>query len=224
MKLELIGYKICPFVQRCIIALNQKQTEFTMTYIDPMNKPPWFRDIAPTGSVPVMKINESAVLFDSSVINEFINDATPGDLLPRNALRRAQYRAWIVFASECHSDLSNMVVGQDNDFQFGRQELLAKFMRLEEAVSQGPYFGGAAFSLVDAAFAPLFIRINLLNQLHQTLSLADMPRLSAWYQHLLEDDYVQESTVPDLEKLYKAFLIKKKGYVGKLIKSQRQSG
>ena len=39
MKPELISFKVCPFVQRSAITLNEKGIEYTMTYID-LQSPP----------------------------------------------------------------------------------------------------------------------------------------------------------------------------------------
>ena len=34
MELELVSFKICPFVQRAVITLRHKQTAFNLTHID----------------------------------------------------------------------------------------------------------------------------------------------------------------------------------------------
>ncbi|MGX9105069.1 glutathione S-transferase family protein, partial [Escherichia coli] len=41
-------------------------------------------------------------------------------------------------------------------FETKRLALAAKFARVEAALGDGPWFGGAAFGLVDAVFAPVF--------------------------------------------------------------------
>ena len=41
-KIELISFKLCPFVQRSVITLLKKGVEFKITYVDLANKPDWF--------------------------------------------------------------------------------------------------------------------------------------------------------------------------------------
>ncbi|MGN7610576.1 glutathione S-transferase family protein [Magnetococcales bacterium HHB-1] len=222
MKLELIGYKVCPYVQRAILTLLSKEVEFTRTYIDPLNKPPWFTELAPTGEVPLLKIDDTVVLFDSTVICEFINEVTPNSLLPEKPLMRAKNRAWIQFASACQTNLSTMTMGPtEEQFQTSRQVLLSKLSRLEQTISGGPYFNGARFSMVDIAFAPLFVRLNMINEYHQTVSLADLPKISAWSHELVTHPKVKESSVSDLSRIYKGFLMKRGGFLKKLLKNAR---
>jgi glutathione S-transferase len=42
-----------------------------MTYINPMDPPAWFKEISPTGQVPLLKVDDQ-VIFESLVITEFI--------------------------------------------------------------------------------------------------------------------------------------------------------
>ena len=50
MELELISFKICPFVQRSVITLRYKQVPFKITHIALDAPPPWFREISPFGA------------------------------------------------------------------------------------------------------------------------------------------------------------------------------
>ena len=97
MELELISFKLCPFVQRSIIVLKHKQIPFNITYIDLADPPVWFRDISPFGKVPVLRVNDKHTIFESAVISEFLNEITPDSLLPDEPLERAINRGWIEF-------------------------------------------------------------------------------------------------------------------------------
>ena len=68
MDFELISFKLCPFVQRAAIILLFKKIPFRTSYIDLANPPDWFRAISPFGKVPVLRLDETTVLFESSVI------------------------------------------------------------------------------------------------------------------------------------------------------------
>ena len=47
--LKLISHKLCPYVQRAVIALTEKGVGFERIDIDLANKPDWFLAISPLG-------------------------------------------------------------------------------------------------------------------------------------------------------------------------------
>ena len=82
MQLELISTRRCPFVQRSLITLNYKNIEHQMTFVDLDNPPAWFSEISPFGKVPLLRVDKDTVIFESAVINEFLDEITPGQLHP----------------------------------------------------------------------------------------------------------------------------------------------
>ena len=62
MKLKLVSFKICPFVQRSAITLLEKGIDYEIVYIDIKNPPDWFLAISPFGKVPVLKVDDNQVL------------------------------------------------------------------------------------------------------------------------------------------------------------------
>ncbi len=52
--LKLISHKLCPYVQRAVIALTEKGVPFERIDIDLANKPDWFLKISPLGKTPVL--------------------------------------------------------------------------------------------------------------------------------------------------------------------------
>jgi len=163
MELELVSFTICPFVQRAVITLKHKQTPFRITHIDLSDPPDWFKAISPFGKVPVLKVDEQHVIFESAIIDEFLDDVTPGRLLPEDPLTRALNRSWIDFGSACLLDLSGMMHASDAEsFNSKRDTLLSRLDWLEGILDKAPWFNGEALSLVDFAYAPLFMRAALL--------------------------------------------------------------
>ena len=65
--LKLISHKLCPYVQRAVIALTEKGVCFERIDIDLANKPDWFLKISPLGKTPVLVVSEHAI-FESAVI------------------------------------------------------------------------------------------------------------------------------------------------------------
>ena len=153
--LRLISHKLCPYVQRAVIALSEKGVAFERIDIDLANKPDWFLKISPLGKVPVLLVRTAdgeAALFESNVICEYIEDTQAGAKLhPRDALQRAQHRAWMEFGSTILSELWGLeTTGDPAIFESKRQAVAAKFARVEEALGAGRFFAGESFSLVDA--------------------------------------------------------------------------
>ncbi len=200
--LELISYKLCPFVQRAAITLEHKGVAFDVQHIDLGEPPAWFGEISPLGKVPVLKHGD-AILFESAVINEYIDDITGGDLQSRDPLQKAKDRAWIEFASEMlGSDYMMMVASDQVSFDKYRGALIGHLERLETSMSDGPWFNGERFSLVDTAFAPLFTHLEILPEGAAVVDAKTMPKVHGWSRRLLELPEVQASVVPDFRVLY----------------------
>ena len=54
--LTLISHDLCPYVQRAVIALTEKEVAFDRIYVDLANKPDWFLAISPLGKVPLLRV------------------------------------------------------------------------------------------------------------------------------------------------------------------------
>ena len=132
--LKLISHKLCPYVQRAVIALNEKGVPFERIDIDLANKPDWFLKISPLGKVPVLLVETAdgeVALFESNVICEYIEETQGGAKLhPRDALERAQHRAWMEFGSTILSELWGLeTTGDPAIFESKRQAVAAKFVQ-----------------------------------------------------------------------------------------------
>lgn len=213
MKPRLISFNLCPFVQRSAIVLAHKDIEHDIEFIDLSDVPAWFLELSPLKKVPVLDIGEH-VIFDSTVINEFLNEAYPGQLHPDDVFDRAMNRSWIEYGGECLMNSHRMAISlSEKDFHEERNALWTKLDRLEEAVVAGPYFNGPNFSLVDAAYAPMFQRLDFLEDLGQDIyDRARHPKLHQWKTRLLDLDSVKRSSVPDLQTVFYDFIGKYDGY------------
>src|SRR5206468_4483588 len=70
-QLRLISHKLCPYVQRAVIALTEKGVAFERIDIDLANKPDWFVPISPLGKTPVLQVG-AVPIFESAVILEYL--------------------------------------------------------------------------------------------------------------------------------------------------------
>jgi glutathione S-transferase len=211
VKPELISFKLCPFVQRSIIVLQEKGVEYAITYIDLKNPPDWFKQVSPLGQVPVLRIGD-AVVFESAVIMEYLDEVNPPSLHPADPLRKAHNRAWIEFSSTLFFCQFNMVMAQEQQVCDNSEQELREKLALVEAQLVGPFFNGETFSLVDAAYAPLFMRLAFLEQWSPMGVLDKMPKMQQWAQTLLARPSVQNSVVADLDTLYRGHISASGGY------------
>jgi len=209
--LKLISHKLCPYVQRAVIALVEKGEPFERIDIDLANKPGWFLSISPLGKVPVLVVPTDAgeaALFESNVICEYIEDTQAGAKLhPQDPLERAQHRAWMEFGSAILNDLWGLETTTDAAvFESKRQAIVAKFARVEAALGAGPFFAGQDFSLVDAVFAPIFRYFDVFDELGDLGVFRDTPRVATWRAELAKRPSVQTAVRPDYPDLLRAFL------------------
>jgi glutathione S-transferase len=202
MKLHLTSFKTCPFVQRAVITLKHKNIDFDITYIDLADPPDWFLEKSPLKKVPMLQVN-GEVLFESAVINEYLDEITGAELQPEDPLARAKNRAWIEFASNMLGNLYMMKMSKDEErYNKFRTTLADQMHRLERNFGAGPWFNGEQFSLADTAFAPLFRQDSVAQHRLSVLDPDSMPKVAAWADRLLALPEVRDSVVDEFEDLY----------------------
>jgi len=219
--LKLISHKLCPYVQRAVIALEEKGVPFERIDIDLANKPDWFLKISPLGKVPVLAVatgHGEVALFESNVICEYIEDTEGGAKLhPQDPLTRAQHRAWMEFGSAILSDLWGLETTTDAAvFESKRLAVVAKFARVEAALGAGPFFAGEGFGLVDAVFAPVFRYFDVFDRLIDLSIFTATPKLRAWRTELAKRPSVGAAVGPDYPELLRAFLVRHDAHMLKL--------
>ena len=206
MSIELISFKTCPFVQRAAITLGYKKVEHKVTYIDLADPPDWFLEISPLAKVPILKV-DGEILFESAVINEYLDDITGGELQPKDSLARAKNRAWIEFASNMLGNIYMMKTATEKGkYEKYRDLLVSQLRRVENRLGDGPWFNGEDFSLADTAFAPWFAHDAVANYRFSVIDPATMPKLGAWSNRLLALPAVKNSVVAEFEDIYLAAL------------------
>lgn len=218
MKLELISFDLCPYVQRSAITLLYKDVAHKITYIDLDDKPQWFNEISPLGKVPLLRVDTDTVLFESTVINEFIDETSAPPLQPTDPLLRASNRAWIVFGASLLESQYRMVslAKTQPECLAQRDQLYDGFQRLEPQLGAGPYFNGEGLSLADTAYAPLFMHINAANAIEPLVDYRGFPNISRWQESLLALASVRESVIADFDNTFRDSLANGSSYYGEL--------
>ncbi len=218
MKPKLISFKLCPFVQKAVLTLLTKGIDYDIEYIDLENPPQWFKDISPLGKVPVLLVGDQ-VLFESSVIVEYLDEVYGESLHPADPLLKAQNRSWMEFGNECLMNGFNLIVATDEAaFKEHRGALLDKLDQLEHKLGDSRYFNGDEVSLVDLSFTPFFQRLGYMNAVNPGLIDAYRhPKVTAWAENLLALDIVGQSAVAELEQLYTGMMKKRNGFLATLM-------
>lgn len=223
MDFELISFKLCPFVQRAAVILHFKEIPFRLTHVDLADPPAWFRAISPLGKVPALRVDDTTVLFESGAINEFLDEVTPGRLLPEDPLERAVARARIELTTACLWHCRDFSLAADGAALDGQVAALqAKLDQMEAAKTPGPFFFGEAFSLVDGAAAPLFVRLAYFETLFPVLEPARFPALTAWSATLRGLPAVERALAPDFEADMDALMRRRNGHLAALLGGSRE--
>lgn len=206
--MELILYKACPFAQRVRIVLLHTETPHEPVFIQPGKHPAWFKDLSPMGQVPLLRLDEERSLFDSSVINEYLNEHTRAGLLPEDPFERAIHRGLIVFSGECQRAFGGLVLARNEaGFNQAWQEFSNKLNWLEKQLSpEGPYLLGKRLSLVDFAFATLFQRLEHLRSLIPCTPEEDAPRFRQRVNALLDEGLVQKALPAPIADLFRTYV------------------
>ena len=222
-KLTLVSHHLCPYVQRAAIVLAEKGVPFERVDIDLANKPDWFVKISPLGKVPLLRVQsddggKEAILFESAVICEYLDESQPGARLhPEDALERAQHRAWMEFGSAVLGDIWGLETATEAEaFETKRAAATAKFERIEAALGDGPWFEGGRFSMVDAVFGPVFRYFDVIDEIADLGVFARAPKVRAWRAALAARPSVRNAVGADYNDRLRVFLKDKNAYLLRL--------
>jgi len=216
-KLELISHHLCPYVQRAVITLLEKNIPHQRTYIDLANKPDWFRQISPLGKVPLLKVDDE-VLFESAVICEYLNEITPGSLHPDDPLQKAKHRSWIEFGSSILNTIAGFYNAPNQEsFEQTCDELTSKFLWIEQSLNDDGYFAGTAFSLVDGVYGTIFRYFDVFDTIGEFGIFADTPNVKSWRKLLQSRVSIQRAVTEDYAERLVIFLQQRKSYLSTLM-------
>lgn len=215
--LELVSHHLCPYVQRALITLLEKEIPHHRVYIDLSNKPDWFQMISPLGKVPLLKVN-GEVLFESSVICEYLDEITPSTLHPSDPLQKAKHRSWIEFGSSILNSIAGFYRAPDFEgFGDKKDELIQKFTWLEQNLGDSPYFSGKEFSLVDAVYGSIFRYFDVFEKVIDLDIFANVPKVLAWRQELQERSSIQQAVTTDYSDRLITFLKQRNSHLSTMI-------
>ncbi|MCB2080449.1 MAG: glutathione S-transferase family protein [Novosphingobium sp.] len=220
--LTLISTRTCPYVQRAMIALKEKQAQFDVVHVDLSDRPDWFRQMSPLGKVPVLTVSRAGqpdtAIFESAVIVEFIEEYLPGPALhPADPVAKAEARSWMEFGSALIPEIYAVWLAKtEADYNAAHGKVCAKLAHIENRLGEGPYFAGENFGCVDVLFGPLLAKLAVLESIAAIGLLDGFPKVKAWAGALAERPSVRDTTPEgQVETLLRALPLKD-GYLAQV--------
>ena len=218
---RIIGHRLCPYVQRVVIAMREGGIPFERTDIDLDDKPDWLHEVSPSGRVPVLEAGRNVWLFESGAIAAFIDRQTGGRLMPADPLAYAQQDAWMRYGDGLLA-LVARIIYRDPDAGSAAaslQTLSGRLQEMERRLAPLPYFSGANFGLLDAVMASLFRSfavLDLISEVNLSTTLAD--RQSEWWTRVQERPSVRDAVPRDFDAAYAAFIAGRNSHAGRVLR------
>lgn len=163
--MKLYDYAQCPFGQKVRIVLAEKELSYEFANVDLRKgeqRRPEFLRMNPFGKVPVLD-DEGVVIYDSTVINEYLQDEYPHNpLLPEDSALRARVRGledladqrFILPVGVLMAEVRKAEGERDAEkIRRSREEIEWTLQFLNSQIGEQAFLAGD-FSLADAAFAP----------------------------------------------------------------------
>ena len=163
--IRLYDFPQSPYCQKVRLVLAEKDLSYEKTFVDLMKneqKSPEFLRLNPYGKVPVL-IDDGEAIYDSTVINEYLEDEYPHPpLMPEASGERARVRMFEDFADNSFTAQGGLLAAElrkpaeqvdQERVQRYRADLVRVLEFLERQLEGKDYVAGD-FSLADLAFIP----------------------------------------------------------------------
>merc|ERR1719326_1508094 len=205
---------------------NHTYTKISLSLQDKKLLYPEFIETSPQGLVPAIRYTDPCKDIDDKVcdsmvcleyINEIFGDISGNSLLPSIDYpgQRARLRYWAVFANDkIIPYFYKMLMSETSD---GREKAkanildnLQEFARAMSPLSEGPFFNGATFSIVDIVLAPWWQRLLSVAKEYRGFEIPTEPtldeftRLRKWYEAVSSRESFRK-TVVDVHKLLRNY-------------------
>jgi glutathione S-transferase len=110
------------------------------------------------------------------------------------------------------------------DYDKATARIPEPFERLEKALEKqggGPFFNGAKYALVDAAYAPFLQRYFFLDRVRKLGHIENFPLLKAWAQALVARPSTHSFPPAAFEELYRQALKRRNTWLSQFVEPSR---
>jgi glutathione S-transferase len=117
--MKLIGTPTSPYTRKARVVLAEKRIEYEFIVDVPYDAATRIPEHNPLGKVPVLVLDDATAIFDSRVIVEYLDNASPvAKLLPEDTRHRIQTRRWEALADGCTDATVAIVMEKRRPAQF----------------------------------------------------------------------------------------------------------
>jgi glutathione S-transferase len=131
-------------------------------------------------------IDGDAVIYESAIINEYLEEKYPEiPLMPKDLLQRARVRIWIDY---CNTRLQRAGGNIAHDYEVEKSsEELKQYLSILNREMQGREYIVGDYSLADITYIPFFVR----KERYKATIDDSLPHLKAWMDRLLSRPVVR---------------------------------
>lgn len=169
----LYDHPDCPYGMKVRIVLAEKEWDYDLVAVDlkaGQHRQSEFLRLNPFGKVPVL-VDEECVVYDSTVINEYLEDEYPEpSLRPPDSDARARMRlledyadsAFTLPAMAIELELGKSTPDREEQRLAAARDIVAKGLAMLDRGLSGQEWLVGEFSLADVAFAPAVLKLEKL--------------------------------------------------------------
>ncbi|XP_060567777.1 glutathione S-transferase omega-1-like [Ruditapes philippinarum] len=185
-KLRVYSMRHCPYAQRARIVMLHKNIEFETVNINLKEKPEWFLELAPLGTVPAIQ-KDDIIVYDSPIVCQYLDETYPGEKLTPNDPYQKAKDAMLVerYSKKVVTPFYRMALKQEPE---ALGELLSGLNVLEDELkSRGKtFFGGEKPMMVDFMIWPHMERIVGMGKVNDKAAIRkdQFPNLVAWIDNI----------------------------------------
>ena len=191
-----------PFAWKVRMAIAEKNIPCAFVVPENKNENPAFAKLNPYRLTPVLELEDGRTLYESTVINEYLEDVYPQPaLLPKDAFERARirlledtidqyvYTAGREYRASLYEYAPPFLVPKPEStidlkaLEAARSKMHTELARLERELEGRKWLGGEQFTLADVAMTPL---VTGSLKLMGLLPDARYPNLAAWAARVVE--------------------------------------
>jgi glutathione S-transferase len=158
--MKLIGTPTSPYTRKARVVLAEKRIEYDFVIDAPYDPASRVAAHNPLGKVPVLVLDDNTTIFDSRVIAEYLDNASPvAKLIPEDTRHRIQTRRWEALADGCTDAVVAVVMEKRRPEQYQYGEWIARqqgkvdraLHAMAEDLGQRNWCCGDFFNLSDIA-------------------------------------------------------------------------
>jgi glutathione S-transferase len=158
--MKLVGTPTSPFTRKARVVLAEKRMEYEFVIDGPNEAGTRVPAYNPLGKVPVLVLDDDTTIFDSRVIVEYLDNASPvAKLIPEDTRQRIQVRRWEALADGCTDAAVAVVMEKRRKAELQSADWLARqqgkidraLSAMSEDLGARNWCSGDFFNLSDVA-------------------------------------------------------------------------